>query len=179
MTTTSNNNNNSETKKFYVIASTEYEANMPDLFVMDAEGNYYGVSGSSYVRWHNYPKSIDFWMGAEGSDAGRYFNIDEVELTQAQVDEFDRLTKEHERLDAEMPDFELKYPERKDFKTKKAYNQAVNDHVAAYEEWIKKNNIAYYINTKRDLWKQRTELFITFSQKVYEDIKDNDCIKHA
>lgn len=168
MKTTSNNN--SETKKFYVIASTEYEANMPDLFVMDAEGNYYGVSGTSYVRWHNYPKSIDFWKSAEGSDAGRYFNIDEVELTQAQVDEFDRLTKEHERLDAEMPDFELKYPERKDYKTKKAYNQAVNDHVAAYEEWIKKNNIAYYINTKRDLWKQRTELFITFSQKVYEDI---------
>ena len=34
MKTTANNSNN-ETKKFYVIASSEYEANMPDLFIMN------------------------------------------------------------------------------------------------------------------------------------------------
>ena len=62
-------NNNSETKKFYVIASSEYEANMPDLFIMNDNGEYFGVSGHSYAAWHNYPKSINFWMGAEGSDA--------------------------------------------------------------------------------------------------------------
>jgi hypothetical protein len=178
MKTTANNSNN-ETKKFYVIASSEYEANMPDLFIMNDNGEYFGVSGHSYAAWHNYPKSINYWMGAEGSDAGRYFNIDEVELTQAQVDEFDRITKEYARLDAETPTFELTYPVSRDYKTKKAYNQAVNDFMTAHEEWCKKSNIGYYINTKRDLWKQRTELFITFSQKVYEAIKDNDNIKHA
>ena len=178
MKTTTNNSNN-EIKKFYVIASSEYEANMPDLFIINDNGEYFGVSGHSYAAWHNYPKSINFWMGAEGSDAGRYFNIDEVELAQAQVDKFDSITKEYARLDAETPTFELQYPVSRDYKTKKAYNQAVNDFMAAHEEWCKKSNIGYYINTKRDLWKQRTELFITFSQKVYEAIKDNDNIKHA
>jgi hypothetical protein len=118
-------------------------------------------------------------MGAEGSDAGRYFNIDEVELTQAQVDEFDRITKEYARLDAETPIFELTYPVSRDYKTKKAYNQAVSEFMLAHDEWCKKSNIGYYINTKRELWKQRTELFITFSQKVYEAIKNNDNIKYA
>ena len=172
-------NNNSETKKVYVIASSEYEANMPDLFLMDDDGNYYGVSNHSYADWHNYPKSINYWMGAEGSDAGRYFNIDEVELTQAQVDEFDRITKEYVRLAAETPTFELRYPASEDYKTKKAYNQAVNDYMVAHKEWCEKSNIAYYVNTKTDLWKQRTKLFTTFSQKVYEAIKDNHCIKYA
>ena len=172
-------NNNSEIKKFYVIASSEYEANMPDLFIMNDNGEYFGVSGNSYAAWHNYPKSINFWMGAEGSDAGRYFNIDEVELPTDKVEEFDRITKEYARLDAETPKFELQYPVGSAYKTKKDYNQAVNDFMAAHEEWCKKSNIGYYINTKRDLWKQRTELFITFSQKVYEAIKDNDNIKHA
>lgn len=173
------NTTKKETKKVYVIASTEYEANMPDLFLMDQEGNYYGVTHNSYACWHDYPKSIEHWFVAEGSDKGRYFNIDEVELTQAQVDEFDRITKEYARLDAETPTFDLQYPVSKEYKTKKAYNQAVNDFIAAHEEWCKKSNISYYINTKRDLWKQRTLLFITFSQKVYEAIKDNDNIKHA
>ena len=63
-------NNNSETKKFYVIASSEYEANMPDLFIMNDNGEYFGVSGHSYAAWHNYPKSINFWMGL-GSRKGR------------------------------------------------------------------------------------------------------------
>ena len=105
---------------------------MPDLFIMNDNGEYFGVSGHSYAAWHNYPKSINYWMGAEGSDAGRYFNIDEVELTQAQVDEFDRITKEYARLDAETPTFELQYPVSRDYKTKKAYNQAVNDFMAAH-----------------------------------------------
>ena len=172
-------NNNSETKKVYVIASSEYEANMPDLFIMDADGFYYGVSDHSYARWHNFPKDINHWQNAEGSDGGRHFIIDEVELPKAQVVRFEILTAEYCRLDAETPTFDLQYPVSRDYKTKKAYNQAVNDFMAAHEEWSKKSNIGYYINTKRDLWKQRTELFITFSQKVYEAIKDNNCIKHA
>ena len=171
--------NATATKKFYVIASTEYEANMPDMFVMSEAGEYFGVSAHSYAAWHNYPKNIDFWMNAEGSDAGRYFNIDEVELTQAQVDEFDRITKEYARLDAETPTYEPTYPVRSDYKTKKAYKDATDEFMAAYKAWCKDNNIGYYIITKRNLWKQRTQLFIAFSQKVYEAIKDNDNIKYA
>ena len=164
--------------KIFVIASTEYEANMPDLFLMDAEGNYYGVNHNSYVIFHKYPKSIDYWRHAEGSDAGRYFNIDEVELPADKVEEFNRITKEYERLDAETPTFERTYPIRSEYKTKKAYNEAVNDFMAAHDEWCKMSNIGYYVNTKRDLWKQRTELFCTFSRKVYDAISDNDNIKH-
>ena len=179
MKTTSNNN--SETKKVYVIASSEYEANMPDLFLMDSDGNYYGVSVNSYVRWHNFPKSIDHWKNEEGSDAGRYFIIDEVELTTAQIEQFDNLTKEYSRLDAETPKFGEEYPNSifGGFKTKKAYNQAVETYMEHYCEWCKTSNIGEYVSRKNELWKARTLLFITFSQKVYEAIKDNDNIKHA
>lgn len=173
-----NTNQTEGVKKFYVIASTEYEANMPDLFLMDAMGNYYGVSEHSYVIWHKYPKSIDFWKTAQCSDADRYFNIDEVELTQTQVDEFDRLTKEYAKLDRETPIFELQYPKSSDFKTKKAYNQAVADLVSKHEAWAKESNVANYITKKNQLWKQRTELFVTFSKNVYDAIKKNDCISH-
>lgn len=163
--------------KIYVIASTEYEANMPDLFLMDEKGNYYGVSEHSYAIWHKFPKSIDFWRNAEGSDDGRYFNIDEVELDAAQVQKFDQLTKEYAKLDAETPDFSEQYPAPSSFKTKKAYNQAVKDYMARYEEWVKVSNIRYYISTKQNLWSERTRLFCSFSKNVYEAIKDNDPIK--
>ena len=168
-----------ETKKFYVIASSEYEANMPDLFVMDADGDYYGVSEHSYAKWHNYPKSIEHWKGAEGSDAGRYFIIDEVELNVADVVRFDSLTAQYERLDAETPKFGEEYPNRifGGFKTKKAYKQAVDAYMEHYKVWAETSNIGCYINRKRELWKARTLLFISFSQKVYEGIKDNDNIK--
>ena len=164
--------------KIYVIASSEYEANMPDLFLMDTDSNYYGVSMHSYARWKNFPKGISYWMNAEGSDAGRYFYIDEVELPQEQVEEFDHITKEYNRLDEETPNFDLPYPSPRGYKTKKAYNEAVNEYMKARSEWCKASNIAYYINTKNDLWKQRTKLFISFSEKVYEGIKDNHCIMY-
>lgn len=174
-------NNNSETKKFYVIASNEYEANMPDLFVMDADGNYYGVSDHSYARWHNFPKSIDHWMNIEGSDSGRYFIIDEVELPTSQVVQFEILTAEYCKLDAETPKFGEEYPNRifGGFKTKKAYDQAVETYMEHYREWCEASNIGEYISRKNELWKARILLFITFSKNVYEAIKDNDNIKHA
>ena len=174
-------NNNSETKKFYVIASSEYEANMPDLFIMDADGNYYGVSDHSYARWHNFPKDINHWKNAEGSDGGRHFIIDEVELPKAQVVQFEILTAEYCKLDAETPKFGEEYPNRifGGFKSKKAYDQAVADYMAHYKTWCEASNIGEYIGRKNELWKARTLLFITFSQKVYEAIKDNDCIKRA
>lgn len=177
MTTTNNN----ETKKFFVIASSEYEANMPDLFVMDAAGDYYGVSDHSYARWHNFPKDVDHWRNAEGSDAGRYFIIDEVELPVAQVVRFEILTAEYCELDAETPKFGEEYPNRifGGFKSKKAYDQAVADYMAHYKIWCEASNIGEYVSRKNELWKARTLLFITFSKKVYEAIKDNDCIKRA
>lgn len=167
-----------ETRKVYVIASTEYEANMPDLFLMDEEGNYYGVSQDSYAVWHKYPKSIDFWRAASGSDAGRRFNIDLVEIPQDKVDEFDRLTKEYDYLDQKTPRFEQEYPVLRDYKTKKEYNLAVSKFMDAHAIWAEESNVAHYIRKKSDVWTQRTELFITFSKNVYDAIKDNNCISH-
>ena len=174
-------NNNSETKKVYVIASSEYEANMPDLFIMDADGNYYGVSDHSFARWHNFPKDINYWKTAEGSDGCRHFIIDEVELPTAQVVRFEILTAEYCKLDAETPRFGEEYPNRifGGFKTKKDYDKAVETYMEHYRVWCEASNIGEYISRKHELWKARTLLFITFSQKVYEAIKDNDNIKHA
>ena len=163
--------------KIFVIASTEYEANMPDLFLMDAESNYYGVSQNSYASWHKFPKSIDHWMNAEGSDAGRFFNIDEVDIPTDQVEEFDRITKEYERLDAETPRFELTYPAQKDYKTKKAYQEACDDFETQHSEWCKTSGIQKYMSAKNELWEQRTRLFCSFSKKVRKAISDNNYIK--
>ena len=87
-----------ETKKVYVIASSEYEANMPDLFLMDANGNYYGVSENSYAKWDDFPKSVDHWHCREGSDTDRRFHIDEVELPVEQVEKFEALTQQYKEL---------------------------------------------------------------------------------
>jgi len=122
--------------KFYVIASIEYEANTPDLFLMDEEGRYYGVGSNSYVRWKDFPKSVEHWTKAEGSDAGRRFIVDEVEMPKEKAEEFNALTTE--------------------------FDLAVFSH---------------NLGRRIEAWKQRTELFITFSQKVYDAIKDNENIK--
>lgn len=159
--------------KIYIIASTEYEANMPDLFLMDTDGNYYGVSPHSYVRWHNYPKDINHWMTSKCSDADRFFHIDEVELPIEKVNEFDSITKEYVRLEEETPRFELFYPVRRLFKTKKAYNQAVREFIEKHSEWCETSNIRYYTQVKNELWNQRTSLFCTFSKNVYDAISDN------
>ena len=172
------NTTKKETKKVYVIASTEYEANMPDLFLMDQEGIYYGVTHNSYACWHDYPKSIEHWFDAEGSDKGRYFNIDEVELPVEQIEKFDAITKEYEQLSDSMPTFEHEYPFPSQYKTKKAYWEACEEHVKKYKEWLEENNIPEYNMRKSALWTERTKLFCTFSSKVYEAIKDNDPIKH-
>lgn len=163
--------------KIYVIASTEYEANMPDLFLMDNDGNYYGVGKNSYARWQNFPKGIGHWMSAEGSDIDRRFNIEEVELPSDKVEEFDRITKEYAKLDDETPRFELFYPVLSEYKTKKAYQQAVDEFNEKHKEWCESSNIRHYMAAKDELWRQRTTLFCTFSQKVYDAISDNDYIK--
>lgn len=172
------NTTKKETKKVYVIASTEYEANMPDTFLMDEMGNYYGVTHNSYACWHNYPKSIEHWIDAEGSDKGRYFNIDEVELPVEQIEKFDALTKEYEQVLDSVPTFEHKYPYRSEYKTKKAYMEAADEHVKKYREYIKANNIVEKNKRISELWTERVQLFCSFSSKVFKAIKDNDPIKH-
>ena len=163
--------------KTYIIASTEYRANMPDLFLMDENGNYYGVSETSYAKWDKFPTNIHHWENREGSDEGRRFNIDCVELTDEQVREFDELTKEYARLDAEKPNFNEPYPIAADFKTKKAYTQACDAWVDRYQAWVKEANIAYYVTRKREIWDARTDLFATFSTKVYNAIKYHECFR--
>ena len=159
--------------KVYVIASTEYEANMPDLFLMDAQGNYYGACKNGYVQFHNFPKDISFWMNTEGSDAGRYFNIDEVELPAEKVMEFDNITKKYYELLDNAP-AEPSCPNLGDYKTKKDYNAAMDKHIARYAE----SDFKEFLNRREELWAQRTELFLSFSDKVTESISDNECIKH-
>lgn len=163
--------------KFYVIASTEYEANMPDLFVMDEEGNYYGALTESYPAWRGFPKDVDYWRNAEGSDAGRYFNIDEVELDIAQVEKFEAATRYYEQVRKDTPVFGKKFPMRSDFETKKAFNDAANKFTSEHDQWFRENNVAWFMETASEVWKQRTELFLSFSEKVHEAISNNDHIK--
>lgn len=164
--------------KIFVIASTEYASNMPDLFLMDAEGNYYGVGPHSYVPFHNYPKDIEHWLDAHCSDIDRLFNIDEVELPVEKVEEFDRLTKEYMKMDAEEPEFGHTFPVRKDYKSKKDYDKAVADFEKQYRQWYADLGIANYVLAKEDLWTQRTKLFCSFSEKVTDAISDNECIQN-
>ena len=165
--------------KTYVIASSEYRANMPDLFLMDETGKYYGVSSSSYVIFDKFPKSIEHWENREGSDAGRRFVIDCVDLAEELVQKFEALTLEYERLDAERPLFTEQYPSWTDgvWKTKKAYKQACDDYQARYMEHHKANNVASYMRKMDEVWSERTKLFATFSEKVYQAVKYHECFK--
>lgn len=175
MTTTNEN----KTMKVFVIASTEYRANCPDMFLMDGEGNYYGVTEHSYASWRNFPKSIDYWRNAEGSDSDRWFNIDEVELTAEQVEQFDSLTKKYAELSANAPQFSEQYPTQTDYKTKKSYKEAVDGFLARHESWFKNANVKEHTIAMNEIWSKRTRLFCTFSEKVYNAIKDNAPVKYC
>ena len=165
--------------KTYIIASTEYHANMPDLFLMTEDGQYFGVSQHSYVRFDNFPKEVNHWVTREGSDADRFFNIDCVDLDEADVARFDQLTQEYAELDKNQPSFEERYPLRADYKSKKAYTLACDDYMTRYRIWLKDNDIAGYVTRKNEIWKERTMLFCSLSQKVYDAIKYNDNIRYA
>lgn len=165
--------------KIYVIASEEYESNMPDLFLMDEQGKYYGVSNDSYAALRNYPKSIDYWLNATGSDADRYFHIDEVEMTQEQVDEFDRITKECLQLCAKAPVFEEECPRVCDkWPSEKAYLKALDAWKERHTAWCKEMDTVSYNKRIDELWRKRAVMFLTFSQKVTSEISDNHCIKY-
>ena len=69
----------SEKKRYYVISSTEYEGNIPSMFLMDDNGNYFGAY-FGYPVWDNYPKNDEYWITKEGSDLGRNCIIEMLEL---------------------------------------------------------------------------------------------------
>ena len=62
--------------KAYRITSTEYKANIPDVFLF-CDGHYYGDMG--YPNRDKLPNNIEHWRRAECSDAGRFFKIEELE----------------------------------------------------------------------------------------------------
>lgn len=164
--------------KTYIIASEEYEANMPDLFLMDEKGNYYGAGKHSYPVLKNFPMAPDYWKTATGSDDDRYFHIDVVELDEEKAMEFDRLTRKYEELDAQIPRFEEDYPLSFNFKTKKEYNEALATWQSHHDEWYKENGQKglEFVAKMNAIWHARTMLFCTFSEKVTSEISNNDHI---
>lgn len=163
----------------YIIASSEYHGNMPDLFLMDEYGNYYGVSQHSYAAWDKFPVDVDHWKNRTCSDADRFFNIDCMDIPEEIVIRFDELTKEYERLDKETPSFGEEYPVFSSFKTKKSYKEATDAWIERHSQWVKDSNLAYYITRKREIWNERTQIFASLSPKVYEAIKYHDCFRYA
>lgn len=154
--------------KTYLIRSTEYKFNTPDRFIMDENGNYYGVMPHSYAIFHNFPKSIDFWMTSTCSDSDRFFYIESVDLTDEQLEEFDGITKDYLRMKEEIPVFGEQYPDglSKEWKTKKAYHEAVEDYMLRYNAWreANRNKLESTINGTRSLLQERTRLFKSFSK---------------
>lgn len=165
--------------KTYIIASTEYWGNMPDLFLMDENGNYYGVSTVSYAVMDKFPRSVEHWANREGSDAGRRFVIGCEDLDEAVVRKFDELTKEYEDLDRRTPHFEEEYPNLNsgEWKSRKAYRQACDEWMERHDAWVKESNIASFVRRMNDVWQERTELFASLSSAVYEAIKYHDCFR--
>lgn len=164
--------------KTYIIASSEYRANFPDMFIMKEGGTYFGVSEYSYAKFHKYPTSVDFWRNAEGSDAGRYFFVEEVEITDEQIALFDSMTKKYYELDNLIPKNEENPPCRNEFKSSKSYERAFEEWHERYMVWIKENDIWRLRQEKDDIWVSRTKLFLSFSAKVAEFLSNNDNIKY-
>lgn len=167
-----------EVKEFYVIASQEYEMNHPDMFVMDEQGNYYGVTLHSYPIWSDFPKDPGFWATAEGSDSDRCFQIEKVWLPVYKVELFDNLTKKAIENRLAFPVFRL-YPVRRDYKSEKEYKMAEDKWWEEHTEWAKKNDMAGFIRRERELDQERTKLFCSFSEKVYNGIRYHYDIKEV
>ena len=155
--------------KTYLITSTEYKHNTPDRFIMDENGNYYGVMPHSYAIFHNFPKSIDFWMNATCSDSDRYFNIVSVELTQEQLEAFDNITKEYIDNSKHAPVFGERYPDSmsKEWKSKKDYKAAAEAYIKRYKTWMAEHRDEWRAYAKRqsELGHERIRLFLSFMSR--------------
>lgn len=151
----------------YLITSTEYKYNSPDRFIMDENGNYYGVGEHSYAIIRNFPKSIDYWMTATCADSDRYFNIVSVELTMEQLEVFDSITKEYINHTKTAPMFGEQYPDgtSKEWKSKKEYKAAVDSYVKRYEAWMveHREDNRMFCERQRELSDERKRMFASFS----------------
>lgn len=152
----------------YLITSTEYKYNEPDRFIMDENGNYYGVGEHSYAIFHNFPKSIDYWMSATCSDSDRFFDVVSVELNMEQLEAFDSITKEYINHPNSAPVFGEQYPDgmSNEWKSKKAYNAAVEEWMKRHDAWVaeNRNNIIEYRERERELSQERKRMFASFSE---------------
>lgn len=152
----------------YLIKSTEYKHNTPDRFIMDENGNYYGVGEHSYATIRNFPKSIDYWMTATCADSDRYFDIVSVELTMEQLEAFDNITKEYINHSNSAPVFGEQYPDSLGivWKSKKDYNAAVEGWMKRYEGWLAENRskIAEYRERESELSEERKHMFASFCE---------------
>ncbi len=152
----------------HLITSTEYKYNEPDRFIMDENGSYYGVGEHSYATLHKFPKSIHFWMTATCADSDRFFNVVSVELTKEQFEAFDRITKEYINHSNSAPLFGEQYPNgmSNEWKTKRAYNAAVEEWMKRHDAWAaeNRNNIIEYRERERELYQERKRMFASFSE---------------
>lgn len=69
--------------KAFRITSTEYQANTPHIFLMAADGVYYG--DLDYPRLRNYPQDVEYWKTATCADSDRYFHVEEVEVSEGDI----------------------------------------------------------------------------------------------
>lgn len=133
---------------------------------MDENGNYYGVMQHSYAVLRNFPKSIDYWKSSTCADSDRYFHVVSVDLSESQLQEFESVTNEYTKLQNETIEFGEQYPDSRsnEWKTKKAYNEAVKDYMARHDAWIAENRdkIHEIYERKSNLWKERVRLFQSF-----------------
>ena len=164
--------------KAFVVASSEYKANWPDMFVMTEDGTYYGVSEVSYAKIRNFPKEICYWKNANSSDSDRGFFIDEVELDEADLVKFDEITREYYRLESEKPKHDEPRPERESFKTSKDYNKAIDEYIERYMSWFNNSGARETMTKRENLWVERVKMFLSFSDKVASCISSNDNIKY-
>ena len=153
----------------YLITSTEYKYNSPDRFIMDENGNYYGVGEHSYAILRNFPKNIDYWRTATCSDSDRFFNIVSVELTQEQLEAFDNITKEYIDNSKHAPVFGEQYPDSmsKEWKSKKDYKAAAEAYIKRYETWMAehRDECRAYAKHQRELGNERMRLFSSFMSR--------------
>lgn len=68
--------------KAYRITSTEYQANIPSVFLF-VNGEYHGCM--IYPKHRNYPQDVDYWRTATCADDGRYFHVEEVEVDENDI----------------------------------------------------------------------------------------------
>lgn len=88
--------------KSFRITSSEYQANLPSVFLF-VEGQYYGCL--EYPKFNNYPQDVDFWRTATGSDSDRYFNVEEVEVSEEQIAEMVRMHEDMELSKAQLKEY--------------------------------------------------------------------------